>query len=118
MKKEKYTEEIKNTPELESSTKPAIDYRTCYVAFLDEDFSRFQNMVSVNKYYYYAEKKIGDYTVEVNGGKYRVHFDVEIIKNQYGNVIARGSYKSLNDLNIDLEKWIKVNLINATTERK
>lgn len=87
---------------------------TGYVAFLDEDFSRFQNMVSKNKYYYYAEKNIGDYTVEVNGGKYKVHFDIQIIKNQYGNVIARGSYKNLNDLNVDLEKWIKANLINAT----
>ena len=97
-----------------NSTDAAIAYSTCYVAFLDEDFSGFQNLVSKNKYYYYAEKKIGDYTVEVNGGKYKVHFDIEIIKNQYGNVIARGSYKNLNDLNVDLEKWIKANLINAT----
>ena len=86
---------------------------TCYVAFLDADFSIFQNMVSKNKYYYYAEKKIGDYTVEVNGGKYKVHFDIEIVENQYGNVVARGSYKSLNDLNVDLEKWIKANLTFA-----
>jgi hypothetical protein len=106
--------ELNNTPKLEASTDTAIAYSTCYVAFLDEDFSGFQNMVSKNKYYYYAEKKIGDYTVEVNGGKYKVHFDIQIIKNQYGNVIARGSYKDLNDLNVDLEKWIKANLINAT----
>lgn len=99
---------------LSDSTEHAIAYSTCYVAFLDEDFSRFQNMVSKNKYYYYAEKKIGDYTIEVNGGKYKVHFDIEIIKNQYGNVIARGSYKNLNDLNVDLSKWIKANLINGT----
>lgn len=32
--------------------KPTIAYSTCYVAFLDEDFSRFQNIVSKNKYYY------------------------------------------------------------------
>jgi hypothetical protein len=107
--------DLNKTPELETSTNPATAHSTIsFVAFLDEDFSRFQNMVSKNKYYYYAEKKIGDYTVEVNGGKYKVHFDIQIIKNQYGNVIARGSYKNLNDLNVDLEKWIKANLINAT----
>lgn len=78
--------------------------------FLDEDFSIFLNMVSKNKYYYYAEKDLGSYIVGVNGGKYKVHFDVEIINKKYGNVKARGSYKNLNDLNEDLEKWIKANL--------
>src|SRR5690625_4206674 len=105
--------ELKKEIELKASTDTAIDYSTCYVAFLDEDFSRFQNMVSKNKYYYYAEKKIGDYTVEVKGGKYKVHFDIEIVNNKHGNVKARGAYKNLTDLNIDLKKWIEVNL-NAT----
>ena len=99
---------------LSDSTDTAIDYSTCYVPFFDEDFSRFQNMVSKNKYYYYAEKDLGDYVVEVNGGKYKVHFDIEIVNNKYRNVKARGSYKNLNDLNVDLEKWIKANLINGT----
>ena len=42
---------------LPDSTDTAIAHSTCYVAFLDEDFSGFQNLVSKNKYYYYAEKK-------------------------------------------------------------
>ena len=100
---------------LSDSTDTAIDYSTCYVAFLDEDFTVFQNMVYKNKYYYYADKKIGDYTVEVNGGKYKVHFDIEIIKNKpYRRVIARGSYKNLNDLNNDVNKFIKNYSLNAT----
>ena len=82
----------------------------CCVPFSDEDFTIFQNMVYKNKYYYYAEKDLGDYVIEVNGGKYKVHFDIEIVNNKYRNVIARGSYKNLNDLNVDLEKWIKANL--------
>jgi len=85
--------------------KTIIDYNACYMEFLDTDFTIFQNMVSKNNYYYYAEKKIGNYTVEVNGGKYKVHFDIEIVQNQNGNVIARGSYKNLKDLNVDLSKW-------------
>lgn len=106
--------ELNKEIELEASTKPAIAYSTGYVAFLDEDFKRFQNMVSKNKYYYYAEKDLEGYVAEVNGGKYKVHFDIKIISKQYGSVIARGAYKNLTDLNIDLEKWIKANLINAT----
>ena len=101
---------LNKTSELEATTETDIGYSTCYVPFLDEDFSIFQNMVSKNKYYYYAEKDLCDYVVEINGGKYKVHFDIDIVNKKYRNVIARGSYKNLNDLNVDLEKWIKANL--------
>ena len=71
------------------------------IKFDIEDFSRFTNLADSRKYYYYAEKQLPNYVIEINAGMLKKHFIVEI-KNKNQNVLARGSYTSLERLNRDL----------------
>jgi len=73
------------------------------IKFDIEDFSRFTNLADPRKYYYYAEKELSNYVIEINAGMFKRHFIVEI-KNKNQNVLSRGSYTSLESLNKDLNE--------------
>ena len=81
------------------------------IEFKEAEFKRFTNTVNPNKYYYFSEKELNNHTVEVNAGRFKVFFKIEIKNSVSHTTIARGGYKSLNDLNNDLKSFVSLNAL-------
>lgn len=79
--------------------------------FTEKDFKIFINLANPKKYYFYAEKELkGGKVIEVNGGMFKVFFNIEI-KDASQKTIAKGGYKSLETLNVDLCSFINSNAL-------
>lgn len=73
------------------------------VEFKDEDFLLF------NKRYFFADKIFDKYEIEVNAGMFKVKFDIEFIHKESRNVLAKGRYSSLKELNEDVKIFLLKN---------
>ena len=102
---------------LNINPKTAITANQCYKLFVfkDTDFRLFTNVIDPSKRYWFAEKELGKHTIEVNGGMFKAHFTIEIVERTEfeGNirikVKAKGAYKSLESLNVDLVNFLSEN---------
>src|SRR5690625_456955 len=107
----------KENENMNTGTSTAIAANPSYKLFVFSvsDFKLFTNVIDASKRYWFAEKQLGNNTIEINGGKYKVHFTVEIVeRTEVEGVVrikqkAKGAYKSLDNLNIDLVNFLSEN---------
>lgn len=107
----------KENENMNTGTSTAIAANKSYklFAFKESDFSLFINMVDSSKRYWFAEKELGAFTIEVNGGMFKSHFTIEIVeRTEVEGVVrikqkAKGAYKSLDSLNVDLVNFLSEN---------
>ena len=100
---------------IENST--AITANPSYKLFIfnDSDFKLFTNVIDPSKRYWFAEKQLGNNTIEVNGGMCKAHFTIEIVeRTEFEGIVriklkAKGAYKSLESLNVDLVNFLSEN---------
>ncbi len=107
----------KENENMNTGTSTAIAANKSYKLFVfnDSDFKLFTNVIDTSKRYWFAEKQLGNNTIEVNGGKYKVHFTIEIVeRTEVEGAVrikqkAKGAYKSLDSLNVDLVNFLSEN---------
>ena len=108
---------IKENENMNTGTSTAIAANPSYKLFVfkDSDFSLFTNLIDPSKRYWFAEKQLGNNTIEVNGGMFKSHFKIEIVERTEAEGIvrikvkAKGAYKSLESLNVDLVNFLSEN---------
>src|SRR5690554_7331972 len=98
----------KENENMNTGTSTSIAANPSYNLFVfnDSDFKLFTNVIDTSKRYWFAEKQLGNNTIEVNGGMFKSHLTIEIVeRTEIEGAVrikqkAKGAYKSLDSLNV------------------